>query len=169
MKVNKTKETKETYRLESSDSAAGNVIDVETALVDELALGTAVADLGHPVVAAVAGLEEHDGGPVVGQVLDEAARRARRLGREVVLADLHGQVERVAADDLVQVGRVADARVDEGVDAVDDELRAREAQHVLGCRAACEQGHGGEEMHLCFFSCLFVFSKHLSFSTSKVR
>lgn len=83
------------------------------------------------MVAAVLGLEEHDGCPVVGQILSEAAGCAGRLTGQVVHAGFHSQVERVAADDLVKVGSVADTWVDEGVNAIDDQLGAGEAQHVL--------------------------------------
>lgn len=58
---------------------------------------------------------------------------------------VHGDVERVASDDLVQVRRVGHARVHQGVDAVDDELGAREAQHVELRRGVLRQQHGGSE------------------------
>ena len=139
-----------TYGLERGDLAAGNVVDVETALVDELTLGATVPDLWHTLVGPVLGLKEHDGGPVIGQVLNEAARGAGRSGYEVVSGGVHGQVERVAADDLMEMGRVSLARVDEGIDTVDDELGAGKAQHVLRCGSICQQGNGGEgsPMHL---------------------
>jgi len=126
-------------RLEGRRLAAGDVVNVETAVVDELALGTAVAHLGHAPVGAVLGLEEEDGGPVVGHILLEAARRAGRLLDQVMVGRVHGDVEAVAADDLVQMGRVELTRVDDGVGPLDDKLRAREAQHVLGGRILREQ------------------------------
>jgi hypothetical protein len=109
------------------------------------------------VVGTVLGLEKHDGGPVVGLVLGEAARRARRPLGEVVLDGGHGQVERVAAHDLVEMGRVADAGVDQGIDTVDDELRAGEPQHVLRNSAVGQQrnrrGEGSPLMHLGWTFC----------------
>jgi len=97
------------------------------------------------VVCAVLGLVEHDGGPVVGLVLLERARRARRLGRQIVGLGVHGDVERVSTDDLVQVWRVGLAGVDQRVDTVDDELGAREAQHVELGRGILRQQRGGSE------------------------
>ena len=95
------------------------------------------------MVPPVIALEEHDGGPVVGKVLYKGARGAGGLAHEVMGLWVHGDVERVSADNLVQMGRVEHARVDEGVDAVDDELGAGEAEHVLA-RDALRQEGGGE-------------------------
>jgi hypothetical protein len=142
----------QTHRLESGDLAAGNVVDIEASLVFEPALGAAVANLGDALVGAVLGLEEHDGGPVVGFVLGEAARRAAGPLGEVVVNGRHGQVERVAAHNLVEMGGVADAGVDQGVDTVDDQLRASKPQHVLRSRTVGQQrngrGEGSPLMHL---------------------
>jgi hypothetical protein len=136
------------YLLEGRDLSTGDIVDIETTIVDELALGASVAGLGHTLERPVLGLVEHDGGPVVGLVLLERARSARR-GFEVVRGRIHGDVERVPTNDLVQVRRVSLARIDEGVDAVDDELRAREAQHVLGYGALRQQrgGNDGCQLH----------------------
>lgn len=62
---------------------------------------------------------------------------------------VHGDVERVAADDLVQVRRVYLSWIDDWIDAVDDELRACEAQHVAlraSVRGKAEEGER-REMH----------------------
>lgn len=103
------------------------------------------------MVLPVLALEEHDGSPVVGKVLHKGARSASRLAHHVVGLRVHGDVERVSADNLVQVRRVEHSRVDEGVDAVDDELGAGETEHVLARDALCQES-GGEErnlLHIC--------------------
>ena len=82
------------------------------------------------MVAAVRVLEEHDGRPVVGHILGEAARRAGGGAGHVVRLRVHGGVEGVASDDLVQMGRVEHAGVDQGVGTLDDQLRAGESEHV---------------------------------------
>lgn len=133
-----------TYLLERGGLAAGDVVDIQAAVLDEVALGPAVADLGDADVAAVLVVEEHDGGPVVGQVLLEGARRAGRLARQVVRGRVHRDVERVAADNLVQVRRVGHARVDERVGTLDDQLRAGESKHVLRGDILPEQCRGGQ-------------------------
>lgn len=57
-----------------------------------------------------------------------------------------GGVEGVSADDLVEVRGGDGAGVDEGVDAVVDELRAFEAHHGGGAGGwALRGGEGGEE------------------------
>jgi len=97
------------------------------------------------MVPAVLGLEEHDGSPVVGKILNEGAGRASGLGGEIVLGGVHGNVERVTTDNLVKMGGVEHAGVDNGVDTVDDELRARESKHVLASDVLRkERGRGGE-------------------------
>ena len=106
--------------------------------MDQRALRPAVALLRHALVAPVLAVEEHGRRPVVAQILDERARRARALGHGIV-AVLHRDVERVAADDLVQMGGVALARVDDWVRPLYHELPAREPQHVLCRRRAGEQ------------------------------
>lgn len=60
-----------TNLLESSDGAAGDVVNIKTTVVHKLPLRSTVAGLGHTVVGAVCRLEEHDGCPVVGLVLLE--------------------------------------------------------------------------------------------------
>ena len=102
--------------------------------------------LGHALEAAVAGAEEEHGGPVVGEVLAEGAARARRLGREVVRGRVHGRVEGVAADDLVQMRRGDRPRVDEGVDAVDHQLRAAESHHGEASRGRRRPGRLARDM-----------------------
>ncbi len=74
------------------------------------------------MVAAVGVLEEHDGGPVVGHILGEAAGRAGGHAGWVIRVRVHGRVEGVTSDDLVKVGSVEQAGVDQGVGTLDDEL-----------------------------------------------
>jgi hypothetical protein len=131
---------------EGGGFAAGDVVDVEAAVVDELALGAAVTDLGNTTaraligglwkmlgivrVGAVLGLEEHDCSPVVRLVLNEvAACASRELGW--ILAGIHGDVERVTSHDLVEMRSVLYARVDKRICSLNDKLRASETQHVL--------------------------------------
>lgn len=141
-----------TYRSEGGGLAAGNVVDVETTLVDELTLGTAVADLGNAVIRSVLVLEKHDGRPVVGQILGERAGCAGRSLDQVILDWLHSQVEGVTTNDLVKMGSVADAGVDERIDTVDNELGAGEPQHVLSGNSIGQQrkgrGEGRPRMHI---------------------
>ncbi len=145
-----------TYGLEGGDLAAGNVVHIEAALVLEAALGPTVADLGDAVVGAVLGLEKHDGRPVVGLVLVEAARRARRPLGQVVVNRCHGQVERVAAHDLMEMRRVAKAGIDKGVNPVYHKLGTGETQHVLRGGAVGQQrdrrGEGSPLVHVGGFS-----------------
>lgn len=82
-------------------------------------------------VGTVLCLEEHDCGPVVRFILNEVA--ASTCGkRSRVLARIHGDVERIASNDLMKMGCVLHARVDERICSFNDELRAGEPQHVLG-------------------------------------
>jgi hypothetical protein len=138
---------------ESGRFAAGDIVDIETAVVDELALGAAVTDLGDTAakglvagmrevlaithVGAVLCLEEHDCSPVVGLVLHEiAAGASRELGR--ILAGVHGDVEGVASHDLVEMGSVLHAWIDKGICPLDNKLRASKPQHVLSSSILCE-------------------------------
>lgn len=86
-------------------------------------------ELRDAAVRAVARAEVEHRRPVVGEVLREGAAGAGGLARQVVGRRVHGRVERVAPDDLVQVGRGDGAGGYEGVETVDDELRAAEAHH----------------------------------------
>lgn len=61
-------------------------------------------------------LEEHDGGPVVGEVLGEGARRAGTLLTNITL---HGCVECISTDNLVKMSRGGFAGLDERVEALD--------------------------------------------------
>ena len=88
-----------------------------------------VGELGHSLVRPVTGLEVHDGGPVVGQVIGKGAAGASGRVDEVVGRKVHRRLERVASDDLVEMGRRHGAGANEGVKAVDDELRALEPEH----------------------------------------
>ena len=102
-----------------------------------------VGELRHPLVGAVAGAEVHDRRPVVGEVLGERAGRAGRVGDQVVARGaVHARVERVPAHDLVHVRRGERARVHEGVEPLDHELRAPESDHLLRRRRLREQRQG---------------------------
>lgn len=117
------------YRLEGSHPGLtvvrGDVVHSHAAL----ALQPQVNHLGHALEAAVLGAEVDVGGPVVGEVLAERAGGAGRPLDGVVFHGSHGGVERIAAHDLVQMGRLKRAGGDKGVQAFDDELRALETHH----------------------------------------
>lgn len=49
-------------------------------------------------------LEEHDGRPVVGEVLGERAGRAGSLVTEISLGRVHARVESIATHNLVKMG-----------------------------------------------------------------
>ncbi len=102
-----------------------------------------VGELGHAPVGAVAGAEVQHRRPVVGEVLGERAARAGRVGDQVVARRrVHARVERVAAHDLVHVRRRHRARVYQRVEALDDELRAAEPDHLLGGGCLREERDG---------------------------
>ena len=110
-----------TCLLKSGRLAAGDVVDVETALVDELALGTTISGLRNTDVGSVLVVEEHNSSPVVRLVLNEAARCASgQLSR--VIVGVHSHVEAIAANDLVEMGSVLHPRVDEGICSLNNKL-----------------------------------------------
>ena len=89
----------------------GRVVDGHTA-----AAGTVeehVGTLGNTLEGAVASAEEEGSGPVVGEVLGELARGASGLLGNVVTGVVHGDVEGVAADDLVEMGGLGGTGEDE--------------------------------------------------------
>lgn len=116
------------YLLEGGSLAAGNIVKVETTLVNELSLRATVADLGDTLVGSVLGLVEHDGGPVVGLVFLECAR-CTGGGGQIMDLRVHGDVQGVTTDQLVKMRSVLHAGVDQGVDSVNDQLGACESQH----------------------------------------
>lgn len=65
-----------THLSESCCLSTGDIVDIQTTVVDKLALRSAVAGLRHAVVAPVLCLEEQDGCPVVALVLNETAAGA---------------------------------------------------------------------------------------------
>jgi hypothetical protein len=137
-----------TYGLESGGLSAWDIVDIETSVVHQLSLRSTVSNLGHALVGAVLVLEKHDCGPVVGFVLGESAGSAGGLGGQVVCR-VHSRVERVATNDLMEMGSVCHTGVDEGIDTVDDELRACESQHAaLSCDILGENRDGGESSPL---------------------
>ena len=101
------------------------------ATVDAVWQGSVLHDRD-TLVGAIGVLEEHDGGPVVGEVLGECARGAGAPVSNVAVRDVHGGVEDITTDDLVKVGRRDFARLDEGVDALDAQGRAAESEGGLG-------------------------------------
>lgn len=110
------------------------------------------AALGDTLVAPVASLEVQVGGPVVREVVSELAGCAGGMLGDVVGG--HGDVEGVAADNLMDMWRRDLAGVDEGVDTVDDNLGTAKPQHgraaataELGCRLG--ERRKGEERRLC--------------------
>lgn len=134
----------ESYLGKGGGAAAGDIVDGQASVVDQRPLGPAVPNLGDSVVRPFLILEEHDGRPVVRHVLGEGAGCAGRLLHEVVAVHVHGDIEGVAADDLVEMRRVEHARVDQGVDSVDDELGAGEPQHGLSGNALHHEGRSRE-------------------------
>ena len=69
----------------------------------------------YTLVGAVRVLEEHDGSPVVREVLGEGAGGAGSLLSDVTL---HGDVEGISTDDLVEMSRGDDVGLDEWVKAL---------------------------------------------------
>src|SRR3569833_622076 len=144
-----------TYRLECGCLAAatvgGHVVDGDASSL-RVHISIDTTEVGplrdHLVRAILGGFEVEAGGPVVAEVLGVRARRASGQDRRVVALGIHlkpsqharrgvehtvvrepyGDVEGAAADYLVSVRRRAHAGVDDGVDALDDELRAGEPQ-----------------------------------------
>lgn len=92
-------------------------------------------------------LEEHDGSPVVGEVLGKRASRAASSVADVTIGNVHGCVESISTDDLVQMGRRDLARLDEGVETLDADSRASESEGGLGRRGE-SQGQR-KPLHLC--------------------
>lgn len=87
---------------------------------------------GNPVVRAVGRvLEVQVRGPVVGEILGHLARSAGGSGTDITR---HRRVERVAADNVVDVGRRRHARLHDGVETLDGQGRAREAESGLDGR-----------------------------------
>ena len=86
-----------------------------------------MAGLRYALVGAVAGLEVEVRSPVVAEVLAELTGGAGGNLRDVT--SCHRRVESVASHDLVHVRRRDQARVDEGVEPVNDDVWAAEPQH----------------------------------------
>jgi len=143
-----------TYRLEGRDLGAGlvasDVVDSHTCLDAESQVG----DLRNALEGPVAGLVIEVRRPVVAEILAVCAAGARRdLGR-VVAVGRHAGVERVSTDDLVHVGGWHIARLDQGVNLVDDELRATEAHQLLRCgKLHRQRGHESLQQHFCCCCC----------------
>jgi len=97
------------------------------------------------VVAAVLGvLEVQDGGPVVGEILGHLARSA---GSPLAYITVHGDVEGIAADDVMHVSRGERARLAGGIQTLERQGRAREAE--AGVDRGAEEHRGcGEQLHV---------------------
>jgi hypothetical protein len=118
------------YRLEGSNliGPRGDVVDRHAAIRlrgEPVVEQESVRDLRNALVTPIPRLEVQVGGPVVGKVVSRSTRRARGDLGNVRVG--HGGVEGIAADDLVHVRRGDLARVNEGVEALDGDLRAPEA------------------------------------------
>lgn len=101
--------------MESGNLAPG----VGRRVVDSHApLGALEACVGHlrdPLESSITRTEIKDCGPVIRCVLGEGAGRAGRLARDIHSGILHGCVEGIAADDLVDMWRSYYAGVHERV------------------------------------------------------
>lgn len=91
----------------------GRVVDGHTAATGTVKVN--VGPLRDPDQGAVAGTEVKDGRPVVGEILREGAGCAGGLLANVVSVGVHGHVEHVATDDLVDVRRLHSTWEDEAV------------------------------------------------------
>lgn len=132
-----------TYGLEAGDLLVPVGVEVGLHVIDGHAARHAaeqgVRVLGYALVGAVASLKVQDGGPVVAQVLAVLDRletaAALRVDREWVSREgagsasgflsnvhnwVHGRVERVAADNLMDVGRRYPAWLDKRIEALLD-------------------------------------------------
>ena len=127
-----------THGLEGCDFLVAVGVEVLLGVVDCHAAVDAVGQRrvlhdGDSLIRAVRRvLEEHDGRPVVGEVLAEGARRA---GAPLADIALHGRVEGISSDDLVKMGRGDLVGLDEGVEPLDGEGRASEPKGGLGRRS----------------------------------
>jgi hypothetical protein len=129
------------YRFEGRDLLLLEVISdqVELGVVDGQAtlsaLGATQQGLNrknrHAVIGAVGVLEVQMGGPVVREVLRHLTGCA---GGSLTDIPFHGSVEGVAADDVVDMGRRDGAWLDDGVEALDSQGRAGEAEAGLNRR-----------------------------------
>lgn len=110
------------HRLERCDLLVAVRVEVLLRVVDGHAVVDAVRQRGilhegHSLVRAVGRvLEEHDGRPVVGEVLAEGSGRA---GAHLAEIALHGRVEGISSDDLIEMGRGDLARFDKRVQTLD--------------------------------------------------
>lgn len=86
---------------------------------------------GKVVYVPVGRLEIQNGRPVVAEIFAKRTRCARALLANVAL---HAGVEGIPADDVVEMGRADDARLDDGVQALHGERGASEAEGGLDGR-----------------------------------
>ena len=151
----------ETNGLERRDLGAAaerlHVVDSETALLLQEFLPIERVEVGHlrdqSVGPVLRRLEVHGGGPVVAEIFRVRARGASRCLGRIMVGRVHGEVERVTADDLVRMRGGVHAGADDRVGPFNHELGATEAETVSLCRcmADCQRGdgegpysHGGE-------------------------
>ena len=135
-----------TYWLEGRDLGArcvsSNVVNCHAALD----IKPDVRNLGNPLKGAVLGLEVSARRPVVAEVLRVGAAGASGLGRGVEDTGRHAGVERVASDDLMDVGAPNNTRIDQGVDPVDGKLGAAEPHQLLGSGELHHRQGGSERL-----------------------
>ena len=129
--------THQTYRREGSNLLVPVGIEVLLGVVDSHATIDAVrqGSVLHDrdtLVGAVGVLEEHDGGPVVGEVLGERAGRAGTSVTDVPIRNVHRRVEGISTYDLVEMGRGHYAWLDKGIEALDTQSGTAEPKVCLG-------------------------------------
>ena len=87
-------------------------------------------------------LKEHDGGPVIAEVLRE---RAGGAGAALSNVPGHGRVEGIPADDLVEMGGGHFAGLHDGIEPLDGQCGAAESKGSFGLRREGE--NEGEVFH----------------------
>lgn len=112
------------YLFERRNFSILHIVHAHATLVNQ----PLVRDLRDTHVRAVFSSEEQNRRPIVGEILLVTARSTRRQFNQIVCGWVHGDVERVAPNDLVQVRREDFTWVYNRVDAVDDELRTCESE-----------------------------------------
>lgn len=110
-----------------------------------LALEPFIGLLRHALISAVPSLEENGSGPVIRKIISGLASRACRELGWVHDFWSHVWYERVAADDLVEMGGWSLAGFDERIEAVDDELGAAEADQCMAWGDERQRSEGSEE------------------------
>lgn len=81
--------------------------------------------------------------PVVAEVFGICATCARRLFRWIVRPRRHGSIERITADNLMQMDRRSLTGLNKRVDSVDNQLITLKAKHSSCCVLTCHEAVGG--------------------------